>query len=126
MRNLLIATALLTAAAAPALAADGNALYQQNCAACHQPNGKGIQGAFPALAGDKFVVGDPKAVAATVLNGRGAMPPWKDSLKDDQLAAILTFVRSSWGNKAAPIPAATFTAVRSGGGPKAGKPMPVH
>jgi len=125
MRSLLIATALLTVAT-PALAADGSALYQQNCSACHQPNGKGIPGAFPALSGDKFVVGDPKAVAATVLNGRGGMPPWKDTLKDDQLAAILTFVRSSWGNKAPAIPAATFTAVRNGAGPKAAKPMPGH
>jgi cytochrome c6 len=112
--------------AAPALAApDGKALFAANCAACHQPAGQGIPGAFPALARNKFVVGDPKLVAATVLNGRGGMPAFRDSLKDDQLAATLSFVRSNWGNKAPPIPVATFAAVRTGK-MKTERPMPVH
>lgn len=122
----LLAATLSGALAAPALAApDGKALFAGNCAACHQASGEGIPGAFPALAKNKFVVGDPKLVAATVLNGRGGMPAFRDSLKDDELGAILSFVRSSWGNKAAPIPAATFAAVRTGK-VQVSRPMPVH
>lgn len=114
------------ALAAPALAApDGKALFASNCAACHQPMGQGIPGAFPALAKNKFVGGDPKLVAATVLNGRGGMPAFRDTLKDDELSAIASFVRSSWGNKAPAIPPATFGAVRTGKA-KTDRPMPVH
>lgn len=112
--------------AAPAFAApDGKALFAANCAACHQAAGEGIPGAFPALARNKFVVGDPKVVAATLLNGRGGMPAFRDSLKDDELSAILSFVRVNWGNKAPPIPAATVTGVRTGK-MKTERPMPVH
>ncbi|WP_303539860.1 c-type cytochrome [Sphingomonas natans] len=112
--------------AAPAFAApDGKALFAANCAACHQGAGQGIPGAFPALARNKFVVGDPKLVAATVLNGRGGMPAFRDSLKDDQLAATVSFVRMSWGNKAPAIPPAIFAAVRTGK-MKTERPMPVH
>ena len=117
---------LALALAAPALAApDGKALFAANCAACHQPMGQGIAGAFPALAKNKFVGGEPKLVAATLLNGRGGMPAFRDSLKDDELSAIVGFVRSSWGNKAPGIPPATFAAVRTGK-TKAERPMPVH
>ena len=114
------------AVSAPAAAApDGKALFAGNCAACHQPAGQGIPGAFPALAKNKFVVGDPKLVAATVLNGRGGMPAFRDSLKDDELAATVSFVRVSWSNKAPAIPAAVFAAVRTGK-MKTDRPMPVH
>ena len=61
-----------------------------------------------------------------MLNGRGGMPSFKDSLKDDQLSAIATFVRRSWGNKSAAIPPATFTAARAGAKMQTSKPMPVH
>jgi len=56
--------------AGPAL--DGKALFLKNCAACHQPTGKGIPGAFPALAGNKFVQGKSTDVATVLLKGRGA------------------------------------------------------
>ena len=122
----LIGVVSLGPLAAPAMAApDGKALFAANCAACHQPEGQGIAGAFPALAKSKFVVGDPKVVAATVLNGRGGMPAFRDSLKDDELSATLSFVRANWGNKAPAIPAQTFAAVRTGK-IKTDRPMPVH
>jgi cytochrome c6 len=106
------ALALLTA---PALARgeDGQALFMANCSACHQPTGLGIKGAFPALAGDPFVKGDPAPVIATVLNGRGGMPTFKADLSDDQLAAILSYVRGAWGNGAAPISPAQIAALRA-------------
>lgn len=101
------------AAAAPALAADGDTVFKQNCAACHQANGQGIPGAFPALAKDKFVVGAPQPLIATLLKGRKAMPSFKGTLKDDQIAAVLTYIRSSWGNTAPAIPPAAVAAARA-------------
>jgi mono/diheme cytochrome c family protein len=105
---------------------DGGELFAANCAACHQPMGEGIEGAFPKLAGNPFVTGDPKAVAATLLNGRGGMPAFRDDLKDDQLAAIATYVRSSWGNSAGPIATADFGALRNGGEATVERPIPAH
>ena len=72
----------------------------KNCAACHQANGKGIPGAFPALAGSKFVTGDHAEVATVLLKGRGGMPDFSENISDADMAAILTYVRASWGNKA--------------------------
>jgi mono/diheme cytochrome c family protein len=112
MRILFAAAAL--SAAAPALAQDaGETQFASTCAACHQSNGQGIKGAFPALAGDPFVVGAPAPVITTVLNGRGGMPSWKADLTDDQIAAALTYVRSAWGNSAPPVTAAMVAVERA-------------
>ena len=116
----LAAAAAMMAGAAMAQTAPvqtGEQLFIDNCSACHQKTGLGIPGAFPALAGDKFVVGDPVLVAGTVLYGRGGMPAFKDSLPDTVLADIVTYVRASWGNKAKPIAADVFAKVRTGGPP---------
>ncbi|SDH16461.1 MULTISPECIES: cytochrome c [unclassified Duganella] len=98
-------TLLLAAASAPlhaqdAAGGDGKSLFLKNCAACHQQSGKGIPGAFPALANSKFVQGQGSEVAAVLLKGRGGMPDFSESLSDREIATVLTFVRSSWGNKA--------------------------
>jgi cytochrome c6 len=85
--------------ASPTHAADGKALYQKNCAACHQPTGKGIPGAFPPLAGSTFVQGPAQDPATVLLKGRGGMPNFAQSLTDGDIAAVLTYVRSTWGNK---------------------------
>jgi cytochrome c6 len=113
-KHLLSAAALLSAiaAGAPAVAQSGADLFAQNCAACHQPAGEGVAGAFPALAGNKFVQGDAKDPAWVVTHGRGGMPNFAEDLDDAQIASILTFVRSSWGNKAGPVDAATVKSVR--------------
>jgi cytochrome c6 len=96
----LAALCLVAGVAVPAIAsADGKSLFMDNCSACHQATGKGVKGAFPALAGSPFVQGDAKIVTTTVLNGRAGMPAFKDDLTDADLSAILTYVRSSWGNK---------------------------
>lgn len=99
--------AALTLAAgltAPAAAsADGKSLYMDNCSACHQVSGKGVKGAFPPLAGSPLVQGPPKVVITTVLNGRAGMPAFKDDINDADLAAILTYARSTWGNKGSAI-----------------------
>lgn len=88
-------------AAAPA--ADGKTLFAKNCAACHQASGKGIPGAFPALAGNAFVQGAPDDVATVLLKGRGGMPDFSGSLDDAEIAQVLSYVRSSWGNSAPPL-----------------------
>jgi mono/diheme cytochrome c family protein len=88
---------------ANAQAADGKTLFGKNCAACHQATGKGIPGAFPALAGSSFVQGAPTEVSTVLLKGRGGMPDFSGSLDDAQIAQVLSYVRSSWGNRAAPL-----------------------
>ena len=82
---------------------DGQTIFAQNCAACHQLTGKGIPGAFPALAGSKLAIGPQAGPVDRVLNGHGGMPSFKASLSDSQIAAVLTYVRSSFGNHAAKI-----------------------
>ena len=117
LRPLLIALAFALVAAPPSLAAaapDGQALFISNCSACHQATGLGVPGAFPALAGDKFVTGDGKTVAHVVLFGRGGMPAFKGDLGDADIAAILTYVRSAWGNKAGPVAPQDVAAERDG------------
>jgi cytochrome c6 len=109
----LAALCLVAGVAVPAIAtADGKSLFMDNCSACHQPTGKGVKGAFPALAGSPFVQGDAKIVTTTVLNGRAGMPAFKDDLTDADLSAILTYVRASWGNKASAVAAKDVAAAR--------------
>lgn len=98
---------------AQAQAMDGKALFGKNCAACHQVTGKGIPGAFPALAGNTFVQGPPQDVATVLLKGRGGMPDFSDNLDDGEIAQVLSYVRSSWGNSAAPLTADEVAAQRS-------------
>jgi len=113
MRFAILALAATLAAPALASAATPQSQFLDNCSACHQATGKGVKGAFPALAGSAFVQGDPKIVMTTVLNGRAGMPAFKDDLTDADLAAILTYVRSSWGNKASAIKPADVLAARN-------------
>jgi len=116
MRTILTAgTVGVSLLAGPALAQDGATLFSQSCAACHQPQGQGIPGAFPALVNNTFVQGDPHQVAHVILNGRGGMPKFSGDLTDDQIAAVATYVRGTWGNKAGPVTTAVVTAERNAG-----------
>jgi mono/diheme cytochrome c family protein len=106
-----------------ASAADGEKIYNQNCSSCHQPNGQGVKGTFPPLAGNPTVTGYDVHLIHIVkygLNGKttvdgvtynGTMPAWVQSLSNADIAAVLTYIRSSWGNKARPINAARVAAV---------------
>jgi cytochrome c6 len=105
---ILLAGAALAAALPPSpLFQEGRQVFEDNCAQCHRSNGEGLPNTFPALNGDPFVVGDPRPVIATVLNGRkgklGQMPTWKDQLNDRQIAAAVTYIRHAWGNQAAVV-----------------------
>lgn len=113
LRIMMAALAVSLGAASCAIAAEtGQSLYNDNCAACHQKTGVGIKGAFPALAGDKVVQSPPAVAATIVLNGRGGMPAFKSDLTDAQLAALMTYVRTSWGNKASGVSVADIVAAR--------------
>ena len=113
-------------AAAPA-PTSGAALFAQNCSACHQLTGKGIPGAFPALAGDTFAQGPPEQVVKLLLNGRGGMPSFRADLDDPQISAVLTYVRSAWGNHASAIAPATVTKFRgSTAADHAAQPIQAH
>ncbi|VUZ25064.1 Uncharacterised protein [uncultured Comamonas sp.] len=95
-------------------AIDGAAVFAANCAACHQANGEGLPGVFPPLAGSEWVVGEPKVLANILLHGivgeiavkgqtyAGMMPPFPQ-LSDAEIAAVLTHIRSTWGNQAEAI-----------------------
>lgn len=99
------------AAAAPAPAADGEKVYNQNCAACHQPTGQGMPPNFPALAGSKVANGPAAAHIQQVLKGKGLMPGFSQ-LSDADIAAVVTYERVSWGNTGGAVKAEQVTAQR--------------
>jgi cytochrome c oxidase subunit II len=85
------------------LAARGEKVYASNCVACHAAQGQGTPAMkAPALAGNKFVTGEHAGPIDTVLNGRPntAMQPFAKQLNDTEIAAVITYARSAWGNKA--------------------------
>jgi glucose/arabinose dehydrogenase/mono/diheme cytochrome c family protein len=86
------------------------------CAACHQPNGQGLAGLAPSLIYSKWVLGDARILARIVLNGKTqenmVMPPWKAVLDDEKVAALLTFIRRSWGHEADPVTPAVVNEAR--------------
>jgi mono/diheme cytochrome c family protein len=97
--------------------ATGAALYLDHCAACHQAGGRGMPGVFPPLAGNGVVVAaDPADILKVVLNGvppQGKympMPGFANQLSDQQIADLSNYVRSSWGNGAAPNTTAAMVA----------------
>jgi cytochrome c oxidase subunit 2 len=85
------------------LRARGEKVYAANCVACHQANGMGVPNAFPALAGSKLVNGPPGPNIAMVLEGKQgtAMQAFGKTLSDTDIAAVITYTRSAWNNKAA-------------------------
>ncbi len=92
----------------------GENFYKVNCIVCHQANGGGLPGAFPPLTESEWVAGSEDRLASILLNGlsgpitvKGAqffsvMPPL-NQFSDRELASVLTFVRQTFGNSAAPV-----------------------
>jgi mono/diheme cytochrome c family protein len=90
----------------------GQRLFNGKCAACHQPDGKGRPGQFPPLAQSDWLLGPPEIPVRILLFGlqgditvagqhfNGNMPVFGEQLKDEQIAAVLTYVRQEWGNQA--------------------------
>lgn len=83
------------------LMARGEKVYTKTCLACHQAQGQGIPGVFPALKGGPIATGDLTKHIDTVLNGVAgtAMAAWKAQLNDLEIGAVITYERNSWGNE---------------------------
>jgi mono/diheme cytochrome c family protein len=112
----------------PNVVQQGKLVYNKpTCVACHQADGKGVPGQNPPLAGSEWVnEPEPGRLIRIALNGlsgpltfkgqsfNGAMVPWKDVLNDDEIAAVLTYVRQNkeWGNNAAEVKPERVKAVR--------------
>ena len=92
-------------------AADPQSLYSQYCASCHKPDGRGVAGSFPPLAGSPLVNGDRIRLAKYLLNGKGQMPAF-GFLKNEELAMISTYIRTSWGNTSTALEAEEITSIR--------------
>ncbi|MEQ9618392.1 MAG: c-type cytochrome [Deltaproteobacteria bacterium] len=104
---------------------DGAEVYNRVCTACHQSNGQGVPGAFPPLVDSEWLLGDAETPIKIVLHGlqgainvagntfNGVMPAWGGQLSDEEIAAVLTYARSSWGNSASEISPETVQNVRN-------------
>lgn len=109
--------------ASSAGASAGAAVFAQNCSTCHGAQGQGTPGAFPPLANNPVVTGDPSTVIAIVENGKtgpitvngqsynGTMPSWKGQLSPSNIASVITYIRSKLGsNHASPVTTAQLSA----------------
>lgn len=107
-----------------ALYDQGAIIYGMTCAACHQPDGKGRDGLAPPLAGSEWATGTPTRPARVMLHGLTGKIEVKGQafqldmpgfgiLKDEQLAAVLTYIRRAWGNRAEPVTVAQMQAIRA-------------
>ena len=93
----------------------GAQLYGEHCADCHGERGEGKPGIWPALAGNRAVTMDPPANTVRIVLGGGyapatrgnprpyGMPPFAAALSDDEVALVVSHIRGSWGNTAAPV-----------------------
>ncbi|MEN3275961.1 MAG: hypothetical protein V7631_1751 [Massilia sp.] len=112
------ATAPRAAAGGAALGqvvAQGKKIYEQHCVDCHGAAGQGMPPAYPALAGNRVLTMDPAVNAIRIVLHGGfppgtagnprpyGMPPYGHQLDDDQVAAVVSYLRASWGNAAAPV-----------------------
>lgn len=112
------------AAGAAGATANGAELFTR-CAACHQASGMGVPGAYPPLAGSEWLINNPEVPIRIVLHGlqgditvkgtkfNSAMTPFGDQLSDAEIAAIITYERSSWGNSASKVTAEQVASVRA-------------
>ena len=103
--------------------AAGKGIYEANCGACHQPNGRGLPGAFPPLAGSDYLKRNREEVLSVALFGLSgpitvndqefnAVMPSMGHLSDTDLAAALTYVFNSWGNSLAAVSPSEVAALR--------------
>lgn len=102
----------------------GEQVFGNKCASCHQISGAGVPAVFPPLAGDAVVTAeDPTEQIRIILHGQqgkvingvsyaSPMPPFRDQLTDDEIAAVINYTRTSWGNKAPPVTPAQIAALR--------------
>ncbi len=121
----------LVAAAAPLTAAEqqrfaaGKQIYESICQACHQANGRGQDKLAPGLVGSALALGPAAVAVRIVLNGKegsvGLMPPLGAAFDDEQVAAVLTYIRREWDQTGSAVDAATVKDIRA---PTAGRTRP--
>ncbi|WP_457630682.1 c-type cytochrome [Oceanithermus sp.] len=94
-------------------AADGAAIYAENCASCHGQEGGGLGEVFPALAGNEALADGERVVRVIVHGVPGtSMPAFGDKLSDEEVAAVASYIRNSWGNSYGPVTAGEVSAAR--------------
>lgn len=102
---------------APRPDARGASLYARLCLDCHGADGQGKPGQGPGLVGSPLAIGPADTLARVVLHGKasraGQMPPAAATTTDDEIAAVATYVRQSWGHRASVVTAPMVAAVRS-------------
>ncbi|HVU16388.1 MAG TPA: cytochrome c [Candidatus Didemnitutus sp.] len=103
----------------------GKKVFNTICIVCHQATGQGVPGTYPPLAGSEWAQGDEQRIIRIVIDGlngpihvenkdfNNAMAPLGSTLRDEQIADVLTYVRQEWGNKAPAVEAETVTKVRA-------------
>jgi mono/diheme cytochrome c family protein len=104
---------------------DGEQIYNTRCMSCHQMNGKGVPGTFPPLTDTDWVNGDKGRLIRLLLHGvsgrmevkgqtySGVMPPWGGALDDAGVAAVLTYIRTNFGNDTTAVTAEEVAKVRA-------------
>ena len=94
----------------------GREVYRNLCQACHQPDGRGQEQLAPSLIGSALALAPPEVPVRVLLHGKegsvGLMPPLGQAFSDDQIAAVLTYIRREWGQAGAPVDAASVKSVR--------------
>jgi len=102
----------------------GKSLYMMTCVACHQPTGAGLPMVFPPITNSPYIAGSPERLAAIILKGNAGpftvegkpynniMIPQEAMLDDTKIAAVMTFVRGSFGNTAGPVSVDLVAATR--------------
>jgi mono/diheme cytochrome c family protein len=97
----------------------GRELYANICVACHQTDGRGRVGLAPTLVGSELALGPAGVPARILLHGKegstGLMPPLGSTLGDEQVAAVLTYIRREWGQDGTPVEAAAVRQARDAG-----------
>lgn len=94
----------------------GREVYRNVCQACHQPDGRGQDKIAPPLVGSVLTLAAPEIPIRVLLNGKegpiGLMPPIGSAFDDEQVAAVLTYVRRAWGQQGTPVSPGAVAAVR--------------
>jgi mono/diheme cytochrome c family protein/glucose/arabinose dehydrogenase len=94
----------------------GRAIYQNLCIACHQADGRGRDKLAPTLLGSELALGHPGIPIRILINGKegpsGLMPPLGSVLNDEQIAAVLTYIRREWGQPGSPVDAQMVKEIR--------------
>ena len=93
------------------LVANGEVIYNANCSGCHQKNGAGIPGVFPAMIGSNIANGPASDHLDLVINGKGSMPAFK-MLGDADLASVITYERRAFGNNGTVVQPSDVTSAR--------------